>query len=144
MNRKKWFHENSLLIKNGEAVLDKVPVVIIKDKKAYSASDGGFITYRGRFFQRDKQQLISLRPFESDYITFPLQRRDPCDPYSKVTVVPVEMTQRGLLIDGVFYRNKALPQQKREQLSQWLQSEPMEYNGAHPYRPDLNLPACPQ
>jgi hypothetical protein len=48
---KKWFHENSLLIKNGEAVLDKTPVVIVKNKKIYSESDGGFITYRGRFFQ---------------------------------------------------------------------------------------------
>jgi hypothetical protein len=139
---KKWFHENRLLIKNGEAVSDKTPVVIVKNKKIYSASDGGFITYRGRFFQRGTQLLMSLRPFESDYIVFPIAVRDPCDPYSKVTVVAAEMTQSGLVIDGVLYRSKALSRQKRERLSEWLQSEPMEYNGECHYRPDLKLPAC--
>ncbi len=43
---KKWFHENSLLIKDDQAILDKVPLEIAKRRKEYSASDGGFITHR--------------------------------------------------------------------------------------------------
>lgn len=48
-----WFHENTLLIRNDEAILDKVPVTIRHGKKTYSASDGGFLTYRARFAKKD-------------------------------------------------------------------------------------------
>jgi len=85
---RKWFHENSLLIKDNEAVLDKVPVEIVKGRKQYSASDGGFITYRGRFSRRDGKLFVTLRPFDSDYIIFPTGG---CEPYSKVTTFRVEM-----------------------------------------------------
>ena len=33
-----WFHENSLVIRDNEAVLDKVPLKIVKGSKQYSAS----------------------------------------------------------------------------------------------------------
>ena len=36
-----WFHENSLVIRNDEAILDKVPITIRHGKKAYSPADGG-------------------------------------------------------------------------------------------------------
>ncbi len=105
---KKWFHENSLLIRDNEALLDKVPLKIVKGRKNYSASDAGFITYRGRFFDRDKDLFISLRPFDSDYIAFPIGG---CEPYSKVTVFPVKVTSRGIEIDGVLYHT--MPQRSR-------------------------------
>jgi hypothetical protein len=73
----KWFHENSLLIRDNEAILDKVPLHIVKGKKQYSASDGGFITYRGHFFGRDAQVFIALRAFDSDYIIFPIGGCEP-------------------------------------------------------------------
>jgi hypothetical protein len=48
-----WFHENTLLVKNDEAILDEVPVTIRHGQKEYSASDGGFLTYRARFIVKD-------------------------------------------------------------------------------------------
>jgi hypothetical protein len=48
-----WFHENTLVIRHDEAILDKVPVVFLNGKKGYSASDGGFMTFRTRFVRKD-------------------------------------------------------------------------------------------
>ena len=66
----KWFHENRLLIRNDDAILDKVPVVVSHGKKGYSASDGGFFTYRGRFSKKDDQIFVALRLCQSDYVLF--------------------------------------------------------------------------
>lgn len=137
---KKWFHEDSLLIKDNETVLDKVPLKIVKGRKQYSASDGGFITYRGRFFRRDSQLFISLRPFDSDYIIFPTGG---CEPYSRVTSFPVEVKSNGIEIDGVLYRSTKFSKEKREQLSNRLQNEPMEYSGARPHSAEHKRPPCP-
>jgi hypothetical protein len=40
----KWFHENTLLVRNNEAILDMAPVWFKGGKKFFSASDGGFLT----------------------------------------------------------------------------------------------------
>jgi len=136
---KKWFHENSLLIKNDEAVLDKVPVEIVKGKKEYSASDGGFITYRGRFFRRDGKLFISLRPILSDYIIFPTGG---CEPYSKITTFSVDVSVRGVEIDGVLYHVATLPKDTRYNLSRMLRNEALEYTGAHPYDSKHKRPPC--
>jgi hypothetical protein len=136
---KKWFHENSLLIKDNEAVLDKVPVEIVKGRKQYSASDGGFITYRGRFSRRDGKLFVTLRPFDSDYIIFPIGG---CEPYSKVTSFPVEMGRRGIEIDGVLYRATQFSKEKGERLANKLQNEPMEYTGTRPYSIEHKRPPC--
>jgi len=130
---KEWFHENNLFINNNEALLDKVPLEIVKGRKVYSASDGGFITYRGRFFQQGKQLFISLRPFESDDIIFPTGS----EPYSKVTVFPVKIMSHGIEIDDVLYRSTNLSEEKRIQLVIRLKMEPMEYTGSRPYAPHL-------
>ena len=76
----KWFYENTLIIRENEAILDKTPVYFQKGKKAYSAADGGFMTYRGRFFIKDGKTFVSLRIFKSDYIAFPIGPNT-CDPY---------------------------------------------------------------
>jgi hypothetical protein len=136
---KKWFHENSLLSKDNEAVLDKVPVEIVKGRKQYSASDGGFITYRARFSRRNGKLFVTLRPFDSDYIIFPTGG---CEPYSKVTNFPVEMGPRGIEIDGVLYHATKFSKEKREQLSNRLQNEPMEYTGTRRYSIEHKRPPC--
>ena len=135
---KKWFHESRLLIHDDEAILDKVPVEIVKGQKEYSASDGGFITYRARFFRRDDQLLISLRPFASDYILYPIEG---CEPYSKVTIFPVKISPRGIEIDGVLYRAVTFSKEIKEQLSNLLRNEPLEYTG-RPQDPRYKRPVC--
>jgi hypothetical protein len=39
-----WCHENTIVVRAGELILDEEPISIRAGKKAYSASDGGFIT----------------------------------------------------------------------------------------------------
>jgi hypothetical protein len=133
----KWFHEDRLLIRDGQAVLDKVPLRLLKGGKQYSHSDGGFITYRGRFFLRDQKLFISLRPFESMYIVF----LRTCEPYSKVTVFPVQTTSGNLEFEGVLYHPATFSKEIGEQLALKLRNEPMEYTGTRPYF-DQKLPVC--
>ena len=48
------------LLPNNEAILDMVPVCIKHEEKWYSASDGGFLSYRGRFFKKGGQTFVDL------------------------------------------------------------------------------------
>jgi hypothetical protein len=48
----RWFHENTLVVRGTEVILDMNPVVFHNGKEAYSASDGGFLTYRGNSLAR--------------------------------------------------------------------------------------------
>jgi hypothetical protein len=126
----KWFYENTLLIRNGEAILDMVPFSIKKGKKEYSASDGGFMTFRGRFFHKGSQLYVSMRLFKSDYIGFPVGG---CEPYSRINISIVKFVQDKIEIQGVLYEPKQLDKKVLEQLQLALSKEPMEYTGEHPY-----------
>lgn len=74
------------------------PVWFKKGKKFYSASDGGLLTYRGRFFQKDGLS------FESDYVAFPVGS----DPYKELTTRNVKLTSGALEIEGVRYQRTVL------------------------------------
>lgn len=84
----RWFHENTLVIGNDEAILDKLPITIRHGKKSYSASDGGFMTYRARFTSKDEQAVVRLRLFESDYVVFPVGKHDQ---YTEIKEYPVTL-----------------------------------------------------
>jgi hypothetical protein len=56
----KWFHENTLLVRNDEAILDEVPVVINHGKKGYSASDGRF-EFNGVKYAPAKVNKLALK-----------------------------------------------------------------------------------
>lgn len=135
----KWYYENTLLIRNGEAVLDMVPISIKNGEKEYSASDGGFMTYRGRFIQKGRQLLISLRLFESDYIGFPIGG---CEPYSRINIYPVKLLNDKIEIQGVIYESKQMDKDVLERLQHGLSKEPMEYTGEHPYNQKYHAPPC--
>ena len=64
----KWFHEGTLVVRNNEAILDKVPLTIRRGKRSYSASDGGFLAYRARFFEKDGHAFVAMRLIESDCV----------------------------------------------------------------------------
>ena len=84
----KWFHQNTLLVRNNEAIVDMAPVCFKRGKEFYSASDGGFLTYRGKFLQKDGQSFIELRLFESDYVAF----RRGTDSYKEIITRTVKRT----------------------------------------------------
>jgi hypothetical protein len=126
----KWFHENTLLVRNNEAILYMAPVWFKKGKKFYSASDGGFLTYRGRFFQKDGLSFLELRLFESDYVAFPVGS----DPYKELTTRNVKLTSGALEIEGVRYQRTVLikyaktvlGKRRRKELLDSLNLQPME------------------
>jgi len=136
-----WYHENTIVVKAGELILDKNPVGIREGKKSYSASDGGFITYRGRFLTKKRRLYVSLRPFMSDYIAFPIGPNS-CEAYSRVDIYPVKLTEKGFWINGVLYTSSVVEAGQRKALEDQLKSEPFEYNGKHPYHGGSPLPRC--
>jgi len=135
----KWFYENTLLIRNGEAIVDMVPFSLKRGIKEYSASDGGFMTYRGRFFKKGSQLFISLRLFKSDYIGFPTGG---CEPYSRVDTYPVKIAANKIEIQSVLYEIKKLDKDALDRLQLELSQEPMEYTGEHPYNPKYRTAPC--
>lgn len=137
-----WYHENTIVVKAGELILDKNPVGICEGKKSYSASDGGFITYRGRFLAKKGRLYVSLRPFRSDYILFPIGPSS-CEAYSGIDIYPVKVTEKGFWINGVLYTLTTMEADQLKALEQGLRSEPFEYDGKHPYSSKRRLPKCP-
>ena len=123
----KWFHENRLLIRNDDAILDKVPVVVSHGKKGYSASDGGFFTYRGRFSKKDGQIFVALRLCQSDYVLFPADKHDQ---YTEIKTYLVKVISGRLEFDGVTYKPATLKKIERTRLEQLLSAEPLEKNDA--------------
>ncbi len=135
----KWYYENTLLIRNSEALLDMVPFSIKHGKKEYSASDGGFMTYRGRFFQKGIQLFVSFRLFASDSIGIPIAE---CEPYSKIYIYPVTLVKDKIEIQGVLYESKQLDKEVLERLQLELSKEPMEYTGEHPFNKKYRTTPC--
>jgi hypothetical protein len=117
-----WFHQNTLLVKDNEAILDKVPISIKQRKKSYSASDGGFLTYRARFFEKDNQMFVGLRLIRCDYVLLPLGH----DPYREIKTYPVKFLPGYVEIDGVQYKRKKSSGIRHGELLRLRSQEPME------------------
>jgi len=118
-----WFHENTLVIRNDEAILDKVPITIRHGRQVYSASDGGFLTYRARFIKKEGQPFVELRLFESDYVVFPVGKHDQ---YTEIKTYPVKFVSGRIEFGGVRYRPIALNKTALDHLSKLLSTEPLE------------------
>lgn len=118
----KWFHENRLVIRNDEAVLDKLPIVLSQGKKLYSASDGGFLTYRARFVRRNGKTFLAARLFQSEYVAF----RDEEHRYSVIREFPVRISANEIRIEKVRYRRTVLEKRILDVLLDLLATEPFE------------------
>src|SRR6267142_814571 len=62
-----WFYQNRLSIKNGVVRLEKSPEEHIGKEVVYSASDGGFPTFRGRLVVRGRVTVAVLEIESCDY-----------------------------------------------------------------------------
>ena len=118
-----WFHENTLVVRNDEAILDKVPIVIQKGRKGYSASDGGFMTYRVRFSSNGGNSFVALRLCKSDYLIFPANKHDQ---YMEINSYPVKVASGRIEINGVVYRPTKLKKDKLVPLLKLLDTEPLQ------------------
>jgi hypothetical protein len=136
-----WYHENKLIVRGGELILDKVPISIRNGKKSYSASDGGFITYRGQFLAKNGRDYISLRPFMSDYYFFPIGP-NACEPYSRVNIFPIKVTNRGFWVEGVLYTKQPIRADRLKAFEEMLKSKPLTYDWEHRYDGKYQMSAC--
>jgi hypothetical protein len=121
----KWFHEGRLLVRNNEAILDKVPVAIKYRKKRIQPWTAVSSTYRARFFEKNGHTFVAMRLFQSDYIVVPVPVGR-IDPYDEVRVYPVSFFSGRIEIDGVLYKRKALSRATRERLLPLLAQETVE------------------
>ena len=69
-----WFYQNRLSIKNGVVRLEKSPEEHIGKEVVYSASDGGFPTFRGRLVARG-HVTVAVLEIESCLYCFDAARR---------------------------------------------------------------------
>lgn len=118
-----WFHENTLVVRNDEAILDKVPIVIHNGEKEYSASDGGFLTFRAKFLKKDADTVIVLRMCQSDYIVW---RINPRDRYKEIKTYPIKSSSDQIEFQGVTYKMAEVEKTKLRGLIHLLDTEPLE------------------
>jgi hypothetical protein len=121
--RGEWFHENTLVVRNDEAILDKVPIVVHNGEKEYSASDGGFLTFRAKFLKKDADTVIVLRMCQSDYIVW---RINPRDRYKEIKTYPIKSSSDQIEFQGVTYKMAEVEKTKLRGLIHLLDTEPLE------------------
>ncbi len=100
----RWFHQNTLTIKGRDATLSKSPVSYNNGRKSYSASDGGFYTYRGAVnFSGGQWQLVLLL-IGSDYVARPIDKDGKPIPPKPQRFTITRMKDGSLQIGEVTYR----------------------------------------
>jgi hypothetical protein len=68
--KQRWFHEVKVIIKSNRITVDKYPVCFDSLGKTYSASDGGFITYRGTLTKLGDVYIARTKMIAYDYLGF--------------------------------------------------------------------------
>ena len=117
------------MVRNGEAsLLYEVPVAFHGGKKGYSASDGGFMTFRAKFVKKDGEPVIMLRMCQSDYVAVPVpvnpQERQ--DRYKEIKTYPVKLNSDRIEFNGVTYKIAKVQKNELDRLVDLLHTEPLE------------------
>ena len=68
--KERWFYEVWVSIKSNQITISKSPVVFNDSIKIYSASDGGFITYKGPIVKSGDIFFAKVKMHSYDYIGF--------------------------------------------------------------------------
>ena len=68
-----WYRLHHLAIKGKSVELTGVPISIQGNEMLYSASEGGFITYKGQIYEKDGKLRVKLQfvETEEDYLIAP-------------------------------------------------------------------------
>jgi len=105
-----WFYQNRLSIKNGVVRLEKSPEEHIGKEVVYSASDGGFPTFRGRLVARG-HVTVAVLEIESCLYCFDAGKKAWHVPNHGVERqgapkdYPIQLNSRtSLKLDGVTFR----------------------------------------
>jgi hypothetical protein len=121
-----WFHECTMVVRDNNAVIDMLPVVIHNGRKEYSASDGGFLTYRARFEIKGSEAVAEMRLMKSEYLVF---RSGETDHYSKIESFPITVRDNQVTILDVRYKPAVIKQDRLYELLNMLKTEPLEKSG---------------
>lgn len=77
----------------------------------------------------------------SDYYFFPIGP-NACEPYSQVDIFPMKVTDKGFWVSGVLYTRQLMEASTLKSLEEMLKSEPLTYDGKHPYTRKYKMRAC--
>jgi hypothetical protein len=119
----RWFYQNTLTIKGSNATLNKIPVSYYKGRKSYSASDGGFYTYRGTVSFADGKWHIVFLLVDSDYVPVPVGKDGKPIPSTPRQFTIERVKDRSLRVDKVIYRTSkqksSTPNQTMQRTLRW-------------------------
>ena len=102
----KWYHENIVYIRPDSLYLKGNPIIVSQNgKKGYSASDGGFYSYKGRINTTNGSLKAQLLMFQHDYIGVPITIKDK-DTAAVKRLGLEEAIRRGLAIQDSSYYKK--------------------------------------
>jgi hypothetical protein len=91
----KWYHLSELTFKGDSIFLEQSPVAIFNRDTVFSASDGGFYTYRGILKNYKGNTIASLTLHDCDYCPMQMVRFTPpkiIDDYDTSTVTTSDTT----------------------------------------------------
>jgi hypothetical protein len=99
-----------------------------RGKKKYSASDGGFMTFRAKFVKKEGKPVIMLRMCQSDYlgVTVPVNPYERQNRYKEIKTYPVELNSDRIEFNGVTYRVAKVQKNELDRLVDPLHTEPLE------------------
>ncbi|MBJ6111575.1 hypothetical protein JAO73_21315 [Hymenobacter sp. BT523] len=104
----RWYHENTVTVKADSLFLESVPVVFYKNQpKAYSSSDGGFYSYKGKVYGRGNQIIAKLLVTNHDYVMIPYKTPKSMESQAKLNISFDEKIKRGIYVwDSTFLKEQ--------------------------------------
>jgi hypothetical protein len=104
----RWYHENTITVKADSLFLESVPVVFYKNQpKAYSSSDGGFYSYKGKLYRQGNQAIAKLLLTNHDYVMIPYKTPKSMQSQAKLNISFNEKIKRGIYVwDSTFLKKQ--------------------------------------
>jgi hypothetical protein len=102
----KWFYQDQLKFKGDSATLFQSPITIKNGDTAYSASDGGFLFFKGKVESKDSFVHIVLTEVWTDYLG-DIKIRNPGGNYKRVyrkRILDGRLTEEGLLLGPTLFK----------------------------------------
>lgn len=108
----KWYHLTLLTIKGDSVLAGQSPITIYKGDTGWSASDGGFYSYKGTITRNGTSAIIKLNIVKCDYCGMEAARKNPkrfsAFPWTKN--YKCRWSKNGFYINGYFFRNTRVSQ----------------------------------
>lgn len=102
----KWFHKTKLTFKKDSVFIEKSPISVYKHDTLYSASDGGFYSYKGIWKDNDDKFEIKAIETNCDYCPEAMEeiRKGVYRKIVREKVYKGKKTKKGLLLNGIEFK----------------------------------------